>query len=46
MYVKKAIAYQRGRTGFEYKFNEFCGVYLLFNGRNTVETTEILGPDS
>jgi len=46
MYVNKAFAYQRGRTGFEYKINEFCGVYIFFNTRNMVVTTEILGPDS
>jgi hypothetical protein len=46
MYVKKAIAYQRGRTGVEYRINKSCGKYILFNALNMKVTTEILGPDS
>jgi hypothetical protein len=46
MFVKKAFAYQLGRAGIEYKINKLRGEYILFNGRNTVVTTEILGPDS
>lgn len=46
MYVKKTIAYQRGRTGVEYKINKLCSKYILFNALNMLVTTEILGPDS
>ena len=46
MYVKETFAYQRGRTGVEYKINKLRGKYILFNALNMIVTTEILGPDS
>jgi len=44
--VNKAFADQLGRAGIEYKINKFRGENILFNARNLVIMTGILGPDS
>jgi hypothetical protein len=46
MCVKEAFAYQRGRAGIEYKINNLCGEYKLFNTQEAVSIAWILGPDS